>query len=442
MTDNTCEDGFGRRDYMRSAAAVGAAGTTLFAGCLTGDGDGNDTEGVPDEPAEDEEFEIVHWWTAGGEEAALNALMQSYRDEYEYSEGDINNNPAPGGAGSAIDAAIQSRVSDGDSPSTFQIWPGGSLTPYTDADLLDSINDVWTDEMEESYLEGVMDTARNDGDFVAVPLNIHRLNNVFYNVEVVEDAGIDVESLSDGEDLLQALETADSEGYIGMAHQTSGQWSTLQLWEMVYLAQNGVDSYRDILDRNVADHESEIETSLQLVADYSDYFSPNAGSVTWDEANEAVIEGDAAFLHQGDWAVAEYQGEENFEYGSEWDSSTFPGTGGLYSIVVDSFVMPTSNPSPTMTKQWLRHCGSEAGQHAFNQAKGSIPPRTDLSTDDYPQFLQDQASDFDASDDQIATIAHGSGIDPEGKSLFEEIFSGFIENWNASQTTSRIVDEI
>jgi len=414
----------------------------MLAGCLTGDDGGDDVEGVPDEPAEDEELELVHWWTAGGEEAALNDLLESFRNEYGYSGGDINNNPAPGGAGSAIDTAIQSRVSSGDPPSTFQIWPGGSLDPYTSEDLLNPINDVWTDEMDSAYLDGVKETARHDGDFVAVPLNIHRLNNLFYNVNVVEDAGIDVDGLSDGEDLLTAMETADSEGYIGMAHQTSSTWSTLQMWEMVFMAQNGVDAYRDVLDKNVSDHESALEESLQLVVDYSDYISPNSASVTWDEANQAVIDGDAAFLHQGDWAVGEYQTASGFDYGEDWDMVPFPGTGGVYAIVMDSFVMPTNNPSPTMTKQWLRQCGSIDGQETFNRTKGSIPPRTDVPTDDYPEFLQDQASDFSDSDEQVPSIAHGSGIDPDGKSQFEEIFSGFIESWNASETASRIVDEL
>lgn len=441
MTDKSTSYGLPRREVMRRAGVLGAASTTLLAGCLTEDGD-DDVEGVPDEPAEDEELELVHWWTAGGEEAALNALLESFRNEYGYSGSDINNNPAPGGAGSAIDTAIQSRVSSGDPPSTFQIWPGGSLTPYTDEDLLDSINDVWTDDMEDAYLDGVKDTARNDGDFVAVPLNIHRLNNLFYNVNVVEDAGIDVDSLSDGEDLLSAMQTADSQGYIGMAHQTSSTWSTLQMWEMVFMAQNGVDAYREVLERNVGDHESAIEDSLELVVDYSDYITPNSASVTWDEANEAVIDGDAAFLHQGDWAVGEYQNASGFDYQADWDMVPFPGTGGTYAIVMDSFVMPENNPSSTMTKQWLRQCGSIDGQAAFNREKGSIPPRTDVPTDDFPEFLQDQASDFSASNEQVPSIAHGSGIDPEGKSIFEEIFSGFIESWNASQTASRIVDEI
>jgi glucose/mannose transport system substrate-binding protein len=443
MTDSTSAADLGRREYLRGAAAAGVAGTTLFAGCLTGGGDGgDDVEGVPSEPAEDETFEIVHWWTAGGEEEALNALLESYRNEYDYSGSDINNNPAPGGAGSAIDTAIQTRVIDGDPPSTFQIWPGGSLTPYTDADVLNPINDVWTDEMEDAYLDGVIETAQSGGDFVSVPLNIHRLNQLFYNVDVVEDAGIDVDSLSSPADVLGAMETADSEGYIGMAHQTGSVWSTLQLWEIVFLGQNGADAYRDILDGNVGDYESEIESSLQLVADYTDYISPNASSVTWDEANRAVIEGEAAFLHQGDWAAGQYGSAEGFEYGTDWDYVPYPGTSGMYSIVMDSFVMPSPNPSPTMTKQWLRHCGSTDGQVAFNTIKGSIPPRTDVSMDDFPPFLQDQAEDFDASEEQVPTIAHGSGTDPDSKSTFEQIFSGFLENWNASETASQIVDQI
>ena len=184
-----------RRTYLRASGAAGAAGLVGLAGCMGGDnGDG---EGGS-------ELEIAHWWTAGGEEEAIEALIEGFQEEHPDYE--VNNNPTPGGAGSALEADVRNRVIDGNPPSTFQIWPGEALTIYTEEDLLEDLSDtVWTDEMEEAYLDGPRELSQDDeGAFVAVPINIHRLNNLFYNVQVVEEAGIDPEEIEDPAALVEA----------------------------------------------------------------------------------------------------------------------------------------------------------------------------------------------------------------------------------------------
>ncbi|WP_331232836.1 ABC transporter substrate-binding protein [Natronorarus salvus] len=442
-----------RRRYLLTVGAAGAAG---LAGCaededpeeIADDADDPDTDedaDDTDETADDandadveEELEIVHWWTAGGEEDALDALLEGYREEYpEYG---VENNPAPGGAGAAIDAEIQTRVIDEDPPSTFQIWPGEALRPYLDADALEPVGEFYDDE--GAYVEGVLDAAGPDGDLVSVPINIHRLNQLFYNVEVVEDVGLDVEGAESPEDLLELFEAADDAGYVGLAQQTQEPWGVLQQWEVTFTGQHGVDTFERFLDGEAAELESEIEESLSLVEATSEYFNEDAGSVAWDEANSAVITGDAAFHHNGDWAAGQYQAadEEGFEYGEGWDYVPFPGTEGVYTLVMDSFVMPANNPTTDATEAFLSYCSTVDAQERFNPPKGSIPPRTDVPTDEFPPFLQDQMADFEDSDEQVTSISHGSGLDPAQASEVEEAFAVFTDNWDPQETTQELID--
>jgi glucose/mannose transport system substrate-binding protein len=438
MTNDTNSD-LTRRRYIKAGGAAGA--TLTIAGCLgggDGDGDGEETTTADDDgttQSDDggQELEIVHWWTAGGEKDALNALIEGF--EQEYPEVDVTNNPAPGGAGSALDTEIQSRIINENPPSTFQIWPGKALNTYLESDVLVDIGDsVWDDGMREAYLDGVKEMSQSaDGEFVAVPLNIHRLNNLFYNVSVLEDAGVDPESLDSPSALLDAMETIDAETDAApMAHQTQAVWSTLQMWEDVLIGHAGVDVYQDVIAGNVADNEDAVRESLQLVADFREYFNEDAGSVAWDEANGKVIQGTAAFIHQGDWAAGQYGASEDFEYDTNWGNVAFPGTDGVYHVVADSFVMPTSNPSPEATEKWLSYCGSVDGQERFNPVKGSIPPRTDVPDDEFGPFLTAQRADFDNSDAQPPTIAHGTGVTPQVKSNVEAAFSAFVGNWNVN----------
>ncbi|WP_293029513.1 ABC transporter substrate-binding protein [Natronococcus sp.] len=430
---------FTRRKYL---LATGAASVTALAGCAEdedpdeiddeGNGNGNENGNGDD----DGDLEVVHWWTAGGEEEAFEALVDGFESETEYA---VEANPAPGGAGAAIDAEVQTRVLDEDPPGTFQIWPGEALRTYTDADALEPVGDLWEDGAEEEYLDSVLEASSPEGDVVAVPINIHRLNNVFYNVEVLEDAGVDPEGIDSPEAFLDALEAADDAGYVGLAQQTQEPWGVLQLWEVVFTGQHGVDAFEQFLDGEAAELEDEIEESLSLVEETSEYYNEDAGTVSWDEANADVITGDAAFHHNGDWAAGEYQGADDFEYGEDWDYIPFPGTEDVYTLVMDSFVMPANNPSPDATEAWIEYCSTVDAQERFNPPKGSIPPRTDVPTDEFPPFLQDQMDDFEGSDEQVTSISHGSGLEPAQASEVEEAFAVFTDNWDPEETTEDLI---
>jgi glucose/mannose transport system substrate-binding protein len=451
MTDTPPRDADDRLTRRHYVAGIGTVGAIGLAGCAGGDGGssdgGSDSDESGDEGSGDEgsggetsELEIVHWWTAGGEEDAYNALLDGFREAQPDIE--IVDNPAPGGAGSAIDTVIQNRVIDGNPPSTFQIWPGQALTPYTDEGLLEPIGDsVWDEEMRDAYLDGVLDLAQPAGDLVAVPINIHRLNNLFYNVSVLDDAGVDPTAIADPQGLLDAMETVAAEtDATPMAHQTQAPWSSLQLWESIFIGQQNVEEYQTLLGGDVASMEDAVRSALDTLASYADYYPEDAGSISWDQGNNDVIAGDAAFLHQGDWAAGQYGSAEDFAFGDDWDMVAFPGTEGVYHSVIDSFVFPTNNPSPEATEAFLNYAGTVDAQERFNPVKGSIPPRTDVPMDEFGDFLTRQFEDFQNSDAQPPTIAHGTGVAPAIQSSLSEVFANFNGSLDVDQAYEGIRD--
>lgn len=424
-----------RRRYLQLTAGAGAV---ALAGCAEDqDPDDLDTDDTDDDgTGETDDLEIVHWWTAGSEEEAFTALVDGFEEEHpDYS---VDDNPAPGGAGAAIDAEIQTRVLDEDPPGTFQIWPGEALRDYLDADALEPVGDLW--ENEDAYVDGVLDAAAPDGDLVIAPINIHRLNNIFYNVDVVEEIGVDPDEADSPEALLEMFEAADDAGYVGLAQQTQEPWGILQFWEMVFIGQHGVDAYEQFLEGDAESLESEIESSLDLVEQTSEYYNEDASSVAWDEANNDVITGDAAFHHNGDWAAGEYEGADDFEYGEDWEYAVFPGTEDVYTMVIDGFVYPANNPTPEATEAFVSYCTTTDAQERFNPHKGSIPPRTDASMDEFPEFLQNQMDDFEASGQQTVSISHGSGLNPAQADEVEEAFAVFSDNWDVEETTQELIN--
>ncbi|TKX51886.1 carbohydrate ABC transporter substrate-binding protein, partial [Halorubrum sp. SP3] len=74
-------------------------------------------------------------------------------------------------------------------------------------------------------------------------------NCLFYNTSVVEEAGVDPDSLTSVSALIDALETVQSEtDAIPMTHGASGTWTTTQLFASTMLGQEGYDAYMSFID--------------------------------------------------------------------------------------------------------------------------------------------------------------------------------------------------
>jgi glucose/mannose transport system substrate-binding protein len=425
MTGDNSRNGLSRRRFVTAAGAAGIAG---LAGCAGGGGSGGDNQ-----------LRVAHWWAEGDGNAAVTALMEGFQEQYP--DVPVDQNLVSGGAGQNLRDNIRTRLLNENPPSTWQAWPGKNLQPFTESDLLKDIgSSVWDENgMKDAYKQGPKDAARPDGTFVTVPLNIHRLNNLFYNQEVVDAAGVDPTGVETPSDLVDLLEAIDSETDAApMAHQTQSPWSTLQLWAQVLLGEHGLEAYESFTAGNVGEVESEVKDALEIVTQYKDYFNEDAGSVSWTEANQKVIEGGAAFMHQGDWAAGAYRGADGFEFDTHWNQVAYPGTDGMYALNMDSFPYPNNNPSPDATTKFLRYCGSTDGQKRFNPKKGSIPPRTDVSTDPFGPFLTRQIDDFANSDAQPLSVQHGLAVAPEKRSNLVNAFSTFIANWNVDEAYSAI----
>ncbi|WP_440007604.1 ABC transporter substrate-binding protein [Halomicrococcus sp. SG-WS-1] len=420
-----------RRTYLKSTAVAGAAGMAGLSGCLGGSdgsgdgGDGGDGGG--------NKVEVQHWWTGGDGGAAIKALFEGFEKKHDVK---VKPNPVSGGAGQNLQSVIKKRVLNNNPPSTWQAWPGKNLQPYVEADKLKDIGDsIWSNnDMKKAYLKGPKEAAKPGGKFVSVPLNIHRLNNLFYNVEVVEKAGVDPKSIKKPSDLVDAMKQVENKtNAVGMAHQTKSGWSTLQLWAMILLGEHGEQAYTAFTEGKVKENQQAVKDSLSTVKEYKKHFNSDAGSLDWQQANKKLINGKAAFIHQGDWAAGMYRSQKNFEFEKQWDMAPFPGTKGMYALVMDSFPFPKNNPTTDATKKFLQYVGSVDAQERFNPKKGSIPPRTDVPKDKFGPFLSRQMDEFKDSKSQPPSITHGLATKPGTLTKLKDAATTFNSDWNVDK---------
>jgi glucose/mannose transport system substrate-binding protein len=415
-----------RRTVLTTTSAAAVAGLAGCSGGGSGSGDGGSGSN---------ELELLHAWSSGDGNAAIGALIEGFQEEHpdvEFAEEPVN-----GAARGNLDQVVLNKLQASDPPSTFQTWPGKTLEKF-DGAFEDIEGDVWTDDLKENYLAGPQEQAQHDGTYVTVPLNIHRINNLFYNTAVLDEAGVDAESLSSASDVVDACATvAENTDAVPFAQQTSGAWSTAQLWETILLGQAGIDGYEAFINGN--GDTGAVESALQSVVDLSEYYPSDSSSISFTEANTMVIEGNAAFIHQGDWAAGAYDKEDDFAYGEDWGQVTYPGTSGNYLLNMDSFPSMANNPSPEATQQFLSYCGTAEAQVLFNAEKGSIPPRSDADVSALNQFQQDQFEDFNAADSQPPSMEHGLAVSPGVSTNISSAFSGFLESYDVSETAEALV---
>ncbi len=440
---------------MRLTGLAGLGGVTALAGCSGDGGDGSDgtssTDGNGDGSSDSTsdgssdggsggngELEIIHHWTRGADGKAFSAFLTEFKNQH--SDVRILENTIAGQAGSGVKTVITQRLLNSEPPSTFQGLAGKYMTPFKQH--LDPIGDsVWSSNgMKDAYLQGPKEIAQLDGSYMMVPLNIHRVNLLFYNKSVVEQAGVDPTSLGSAGDLTSAMQKVEnSTDAVGMAQSTMEPWTVLQLWETALLDEGGVEAYNKFANGNVAAVEGPAKAALERIAAFKDHFSSDANAIAWPEAASQITEGNAAFFNNGDWAAGVFLGAEDFAFGEDWDWIPFPGTENSFTVVMDVFAMPSNNPSPEATKKFLKFCGSKDGQRILNSIKGSIPPRTDVSTEEFSGYQKEQIESINNTDNQPGSMTHGMSVAPEPLTNLKKATGDFTSSWDVDATYDQFV---
>lgn len=394
------------------------------------------TETATETPDERPELEVLHGWTGGDGATAIEALFDGFRNSELSDDVTLNAHAVGGGGNENLRLTVANRLANDDPPSAFGGWPGASLQRYEGA--LGDIGAVWTDDVRSAYPDELAAAAQLDGAFASVPFSVFGVNGVFYNVDVVQSAGVDPEALGSTADLLDAFAAVEREtDAVPLAHAQAGAWTTLQLWETVLLAQSGSGTFRDCFDgRPDADA---VEAAFQTVADSLAFVSADAASISFTEANAMVADGDAAFIQQGDWAAGFYR-HETLAYGDEWDYVPLPGTDGEFLFQSDAFLYPSNNPTPEATRQFLSYCASADAQVRYTGERTSIPVRTDVDAGGFDPFTRDRLNDFRSASDRVPTVTHGVSVPEQERTDLTEIVHEFTDDSDVERATERTVD--
>ena len=323
--------------------------------------------------ADVKEVQMLHWWTSGGEAAALNVVKQDLTKE-GYAWKDV---PIAGGGGEGAMTALKAMVAAGNPPTASQIL-GYFAVDYAEAgDLADISSLAQKEGWGKVIPKALQKFTTTNGKWDAVPINIHSVNWIWLNKAVMDKIGGTEPKNFD--EFLALLDKAKAAGVIPLA--LGGQpWQEATMFDSVVMATGGPDFYKKAfidLDESALKSDT-MKKSFDNLAKLRAYTDPNYAGRNWDLATAMVIKGDALVQVMGDWAKGEFKAA-NKEAGKDFLCYRFPGTDGTVIYNTDMFAffkVPADRQAAQLALADATM--SPAVQSAFNIVKGSVPARMDV----------------------------------------------------------------
>jgi glucose/mannose transport system substrate-binding protein len=388
------------------------------------------------------EVEVLHWWTSGGEAKSVAVL----KDQLEKEGHTWKDFAVAGGGGDSAMTVLKSRAVAGNPPTAAQV-KGPQIQTLGDEGVLADLGRVANAEKWDDIIPGVVaDVMKYRGQYVAVPVNVHRINWMWCNPEVFKKAGAKVPNT--WAELVDASKKIQAAGMIPIAF--GGQnWQEATVFESIVIGVGGADFYRKALVQAdpAALGSSTMVKALERFKSLKQYTDKNAPGRDWNLATAMVIKGEAAMQFMGDWAKGEFTAAGK-KPGVDYLAMPMPDTSKYFLFNVDSFIffkqkdVSAGQAAEAMARLILQ----PKFQEVFNINKGSIPVRLGMPKDNFDVPAQKAMDDFvatAASGGLVPSMAHEMAVYPEVRgAIFDVVTNFYNSDMSAADAAKRLASEV
>ena len=386
------------------------------------------------------EAEVLHYWTSGGEAKSVAVLQE----EFAAGGGTWTDMPVAGGGGDAAGTALRARVLAGNAPTAAQI-KGPAIQEWFEEGVLADISAVAeANNWSEVLPKAIAGHMQCDGTWCAAPVNVHRVDWIWANAEVLSANGIAMPTTWD--EFNAAAEKLQAAGVIPLAH--GGQaWQDATVFEAVALGILGAEGFRKAfveLDMDTIKSDDMVAVFDQM-SKMRGYVDENFSGRDWNLATAMVMNGEAAFQIMGDWAKGEFMAAGKVP-GEDFLCMSTPGEGFLYNV--DSFAMFAVDGDDKQAGQALlaELVVGESFQEVFNLNKGSIPVRTDVALDNFDSCAVLSADDMAASNEGgslLPSYAHGMALrGAQAGAITDTVTAHFNSDMSSADAVQMLADAI
>lgn len=368
------------------------------------------------------DLEVTHWWTSGGEAAAVKVLAEKFdaAGDDKWVDGAI------AGSGSTARPIIISRILGGNPMGATQLNHGRQAEELVQGGLMMDLTELAEKEGWADFIrpKSLLESCTYEGRLYCVPLNIHSWEWMWVNPQAFRDAG--TEPPKNWNDLVAAAPKLREKNIVPLA--TGDGWQVTGVLTVLTIAIGGKDLYLKVNGDKDADlaRGPEMKKVFEALAQARALADNGYVGRSWNEATNMVLTGRAGAQIMGDWAQGEF-GTAGKVAGKDYDC--LPGLGGHPYLDTggDAIYFP-KNKDPEVTKAQLKLASmlvSKDTQVAFNFAKGSLPIRGDIDLDAASSCMRAGVEILKNPDNIVPSVDQLRAPDTQGQieNLTAEFFS-------------------
>lgn len=370
---------------------------------------------------------MMHQWAQGSEAAAIAKLGEMF----EAKGGNWEQTAISGHTSNTL-AKLRSDVVAGNAPAAVQL-KGPEIAEWdatgTTADLDEVAAAEGWDDVVAPELVSVM---KPTGNWVAAPMNIHRVNWLYSSPKILSEVGLEVPKT--WEEFNAACDTIIAAGYTCIAHGAA-DWSDATTFDSVVYGMD-IDLYRKAFqeaDVEAMRSQGMIDAFAQL-RKMVGYMDDGINGRSWEQSMTMTMTGEAAFFLMGDWTVASANlagFKEGVDYVCNQTPVDWGGNGFILNADSVVFFHQTDPDYVEGQKLLASTIMSPEFQVTFNVAKGSIPSRTDvdLTVGGFTQCQQQGLTDLKASVEEgtlVRSMAHNMTVLQKYRGAMMEVITEFV----------------
>ncbi len=320
------------------------------------------------------DLEVTHWWTSGGEAAAVAEFAKAVN-----ASGDKWVDGAIAGSGDVARPIIISRILGGNPMAATQLNPGHDADELIKAGLMTDLTELAKKEKWDDILrpKSQLASCTVDGKVWCVPVNLHSAQWMWTNRKVFTDNGM--EPPKNFAELVVDAPKLQAKGVQPLA--LAQGWPVGLLIGDMMVAVAGVDNFVKVYkDRDLAVAGGpEFAKVFESVDAARKMVDQKQVTKQWNEAVALVITGKAGANIMGDWAGGEFQVAKMVP-GKDYDCLPGLGVTPVLNTGGDVFYFPKVK-DPAIQAAQLKMASTlitKEVQVAFNLKKGSLPMRADV----------------------------------------------------------------
>src|SRR5512134_107068 len=246
-----------------------------------------------------EKLEIFSWW-AGDEGPALQALIDRYSAQNPGIQ--VVNSTVTGGSGVNARAVLKTRMLGGDPPDSFQVHAGQELIgTWVVAGRMEDLTGLFKSEgWLSQFPPGLVTLLSTKGGIWSVPVNIHRSNVMWFVPANLKKWGVEPPRTWD--EFLSTCAALKGKG-VKAPLSVGENWTVNHLWESVALGVLGPEVWTGLWNGKIPMDDARMVKAWETFGKVLDCTNTDASGLSWQQATDRMLKGDAAFNIMGDWAA-------------------------------------------------------------------------------------------------------------------------------------------